>query len=264
MTGSDAEATLPAVKAVAVIPARFGSTRFPGKPLVRETGKFLIQHVYEQASRAVRLDGVIVATDDERIAEAVRGFGGEVRMTRADHPTGTDRIAEVAADLDAQIIVNVQGDEPEMEPDNIDRLIGRLADANDLSIATLACPFSAGADPADPNAVKVVLDQRGRAMYFSRALIPYPRDHAGRPDDSSRWLLHLGIYAYRRATLLELAKLPPTPNEIREKLEQLRFLENGYAIAVGVVPRAAVGIDTPQDYAAFVARYRAAASRSKS
>jgi 3-deoxy-manno-octulosonate cytidylyltransferase (CMP-KDO synthetase) len=259
----------------AVIPARYASTRFPGKPLANETGKYLIQHVYEQVSRARSIAQVIVATDDERIRRAVQSFGGRAVMTRADHPSGTDRVAEVAAGLDAEIIVNVQGDEPEIEPGNIDKLVRLLADDAEVVIGTLACSFPAGADPRDPNAVKVVLDGRGRALYFSRALVPYPRDSGGaatvaQPPSAvcgtgvspvssgvgGPWLLHLGIYAYRRDFLLRLAKLPPTPLEQVEKLEQLRALENGYAIAIAVVERSAVGIDTPADYAAFVERMR--------
>jgi 3-deoxy-manno-octulosonate cytidylyltransferase (CMP-KDO synthetase) len=242
------------VKAIAIIPARFASTRFPGKPLVKQTGKYLIHHVYEQVARARTISEVIVATDDDRIADAVRSFGGHVAMTRADHPSGTDRVAEVARGLDVDIVVNVQGDEPELEPSNIDKLVGLLANAPDAPIGTLACPFPADADPTDPNAVKVVLNARGHALYFSRSLIPYPRDAAGRPTVPGHWLLHLGIYAYRRSFLLDLAKLPPTPLEQREKLEQLRVLENGFALAVGLVEKAAIGIDTPDDYAAFVAR----------
>lgn len=252
------------MKSVAVIPARYASARLPGKPLLRETGKHLIQHVCEQAARARQLGGVIVATDDQRIFDAVRSFGFDARMTRADHPSGTDRVAEVAAGLDADIIVNIQGDEPEMEPAAIDALVDLLAASADANIATLACPFPVGSDPRDTSAVKVVVDSRGLALYFSRALVPYPREASGVPDDPGNWLLHLGMYAYRRATLLELAKLPPTPLEQREKLEQLRFLEHGYEIAVGIVARAAVGVDTPEDYAAFVKRYRAAARRSTS
>ena len=252
-SGSD---TFTRMNAIAIIPARYASTRFPGKPLLRETGKYLIQHVYEQVGRARLIDEVIVATDDERIAEAVRSFHGRAVMTRADHPSGTDRVAEVARGLDAEIVVNVQGDEPEIEPSNIDTLVGLLAGDPTVRIGTLACPFPADADPSDPNAVKVVLDARGRALYFSRSLIPYPRDTAGRPTVAGQWLLHLGIYAYRRSFLLELAKLPPTPLEQREKLEQLRTLENGHAIAVGIVEKAAIGIDTPEDYAAFVRRVR--------
>lgn len=247
--------------AAAVIPARFASSRLPGKPLLRETGKFLIQHVCEQVSKAKRLSSVIVATDDQRIATAVESFGGQVRMTRPEHPSGTDRVAEVAAGLDAQIILNIQGDEPEIEPAAIDQLVGLLEQRDAAPIATLACPFPADADPADPNTVKVALDQRGRALYFSRAPIPYPRDTGGRITDPRSYRLHIGIYGYHRATLLQLAGLKPSPLEQVEKLEQLRFLENGFPIAVGLVDRAAVGIDTPDDYSAFVARVRAAQSR---
>jgi len=242
------------VKAIAIIPARFGSSRLPGKPLLRETGKFLIQHVCEQVSRARQISEAIVATDDQRILEAVHSFGGRAVMTRSDHASGTDRVAEVATGLDADIIVNVQGDEPELEPSAIDRLVAMMASERELEIATLACPFAAGADPTDPGAVKVVVNRRGRALYFSRSLIPYSREGGGRVDDATRWLLHLGIYAYRRATLLELARLPRSLLEEMEKLEQLRFLENGYEIGVQKVERAAIGIDTPEDYAAFVRR----------
>lgn len=248
------------MKAVAVIPARYASTRFPGKPLANETGKYLIQHVYEQVRGARSIAEVIVATDDPRICEAVESFGGRVVMTRADHPSGTDRVAEAAEALDADVIVNVQGDEPEIEPESIDRLVALLAEETDVQIGTLACPFAADADPADPNAVKVVLDARNRALYFSRALIPYPRDAKGQPDAPSQWLLHIGIYAYRRKFLLQLAKLPQTPLEQREKLEQLRALEHGFPIAVALIKQAAVGIDTPEDYAAFVQRSKPSAT----
>lgn len=256
MTTPQGEDTLPTVKAVAIIPARYASSRFPGKLLAKETGKYLIQHVYDQARRAARLGDVIVAADDPRIADAVRSFGGKVTMTRTDHPSGTDRVAEVAASLDAPVIVNLQGDEPEIEPAYIDQLVDLMAADAEIPIGTLACPFPAGADPSDPNAVKVVRDARGRALYFSRALVPYPRDTGGRPTEPRRWLLHLGIYAYRREFLLKLAKMPPTPLEQEEKLEQLRVLENGYPLAVGIVNQATIGIDTPEDYAAFVERQR--------
>lgn len=246
---------------MAVIPARFASTRFPGKPLVADTGKCLIQHVYERASRASEVDTVVVATDDERIVAAVNAFGGVAVMTRADHPSGTDRVAEVAARFQCDIIVNVQGDEPEIEPSHIDYLVTRLAEEKTASIATLACPFAvlSGADPRDPNTVKVVLDVHGQAIYFSRAMIPYPRTHqtTGALHQPSPYLLHLGIYAYRRECLLKLAKLPPTGLERTEMLEQLRWMEHGYEIAVGIVDSASVGIDTPEDYAAFVQRYAA-------
>ena len=181
---------------VAIIPARYGSTRFPGKPLARQTGKYLIQHVYERVRQARGIGRCLVATDDERIAAAVREFGGEAVMTRADHPSGTDRIAEVVRRLggaDDDIILNVQGDEPEIEPAYLDRLAARLAgEGADCPTATLACPFPEDADPHDPNCVKVVVNRAGRALYFSRALVPYPRDRDGvGPRD--RWRLHLGV-----------------------------------------------------------------------
>lgn len=245
---------------VAVIPARYASTRFPGKPLAQQTGKFLIQHVWEQVRRATRVQRVLVATDDERIAAAVASFGGEAVMTRADHRTGTDRIAEVLAGLPGRpddIILNVQGDEPEIAPADLDRLVGRLAEAGAACpVATLACPFPAEADPRDPNAVKVVLNRRGEALYFSRSLLPYPRESGGTPT-AGTWLLHLGVYAYRRAFLLDFAGYEPGELEGTEKLEQLRVLEYGHALAVEIVARACVGIDTPQDYERFVARWRA-------
>lgn len=244
---------------VAVIPARYASTRFPGKPLARKTGKYLIQHVYERVLAARRIARCIIATDDARIASAVREFGGQVAMTRTDHPSGTDRIAEVVRGLsgaDDDIILNVQGDEPEIEPAYLDRLAERLGrEPLDCPIATLACPFPPDADPHDPNCVKVVLNSAGRALYFSRSLIPYPRDGGGggAPD---RCLLHLGVYAYRRSFLLELAAWSPGVLERIEKLEQLRVLERGIALAVELVEHACVGIDTPQDYEQFVARCR--------
>jgi len=242
-----------------IIPARYASTRFPGKPLANRTGKFLIQHVYEQVAAARRIDRVIVATDDDRIARAVESFGGEAQMTRPDHPSGTDRVAEVAVGLPEpfELIVNVQGDEPEIEPDSIDRLVQLMDEDPEAPVGTLACPFPAGTDPADPNCVKVVVDGRGRALYFSRSLIPYPRESKGRIEQAGQWLLHLGIYAYRRGFLSLLTNLAPGSLEQTEKLEQLRVLEHGYKIAVGQVARAAVGIDTPEEYAAFVERVMA-------
>jgi 3-deoxy-manno-octulosonate cytidylyltransferase (CMP-KDO synthetase) len=242
---------------VAVIPARYASTRFPGKPLANETGKYLIQHVYERTLAARTIERAIVATDDRRILDAVRSFGGEAAMTRADHPSGTDRVAEVAADLDAALIVNVQGDEPELEPAFIDRLVERMVSDADCAMGTLACPFAAipSGNPDDPNAVKVIVDQAGRAMCFSRSRIPYPAATLPEGSDLVRPpYLHLGIYAYRREFLMELASLRPTPLELTERLEQLRALEHGYRIAVVLVDQAAVGVDTPEDYAAFVER----------
>lgn len=240
-------------RAVAVIPARYASTRLPGKPLLDETGLPLICHVVRQVEQASRIVSVLVATDDERIARVVREHGGTAVMTRADHPNGTSRIAEVAAGLPAGIdlIVNVQGDEPEIEPDLIDDLVDRLA-ASDEPMATVAAPFPAEASPENPNMVKVVLNQRGQAMYFSRSAIPFDRDGAG-----GRPLLHLGIYAYRRDFLPRYIQLSPTPAEELEKLEQLRVIEHGYPIGVVLATHAHHGIDTPDQYAAFVQRFAA-------
>ena len=233
--------------ATAVIPARFQSHRFPGKVLAAATGKPLIQHVWEAACQAQQVDRVIVASDDDRVIEAVRGFGGEAVLTRADHDNGTSRIAEIAPGLDAEVIVNVQGDEPEIEPAFIDAAI-EVLDADDAcSIATLAAPLGPDEDPADPNIVKVVRDQAGRAMYFSRAVIPFNREH-GEP------LKHVGLYAYRKAFLLGYPRMDPTPLEQTEKLEQLRFLEHGHRIAVALVDARHHGIDTPEQYAEFVER----------
>lgn len=254
------DSTHSASRAVAIIPARYASTRLPGKPLLRETGRTLIQHVVEAATRASCLDRVIVATDDLRIAEAVRAFGGEVAMTRADHPSGTDRVAEVAALLtDADLIVNLQGDEPEIAGSSIDRLVGLLREDPHAPMATLATPITSAEVFHDPSCVKVALNLDGRALYFSRAPIPHHRDQ---PADATikaplGWL-HLGIYAYRRAFLLGLAALPPSPLEMAEKLEQLRVLEAGHPIAVGIVDERSVGIDTPEDYRRFTQRWREA------
>jgi len=239
---------------LAVIPARFGSTRLPGKPLLADTGRPLIVHVVEAARRARRVDRVIVATDDGRIAEAVRAAGGEAVMTRDDHPSGTDRVAEVAAARpDAGIVVNLQGDEPEVSGRAIDLVVSLLENDPDAPMATLATPI---VDPAvfhDPACVKVVCSRAGRALYFSRSPVPHHRDGPGSPLG----LLHLGLYAYRRPFLLDLAKLPPSPLELAERLEQLRVLEAGHPIAVGVTEEPGVGIDTPEDYRRFVGRWRA-------
>ena len=248
---------MPEFRAVAVIPARYASTRFPGKPLAKETGKFLIQHVYEQVRLAPLISEVIVATDDQRIADAVESFGGHVVMTRADHPSGTDRIAEVAENLDCDMVINVQGDEPEIEPVSISQLIEVLEDHPDCEMATLACPFDfiEDADPQDPNAVKVRIDHNNMAIDFSRALPLSEANHESRTTNHGP-LLHVGIYAYRREFLLKFPKMKPTPLEKSERLEQMRAVENGHKIAVGLVRRAAVGIDTPEDYEAFVQRWK--------
>ncbi len=250
-----------------VIPARFASTRLPGKPLLRETGKYLIQHVYERAAEAKCAESVIVATDDERIFDAVRGFGGRVVMTRGDHPSGTDRIAEVAAHIPADVIVNLQGDEPRIEPTALDLLAGLLsastpelsseARRNLCDMATLAVPIADRETYLSPNVVKVVCDDHGRALYFSRSPVPMVRD--GEPDfpaRPARFLQHLGVYAYRRDFLLRIAATLPHPLEQIEKLEQLRVLGTGGTIRVGQVEKAHRGIDTPSDYAEFVREYR--------
>jgi 3-deoxy-manno-octulosonate cytidylyltransferase (CMP-KDO synthetase) len=239
--------------ATVVIPARFGSTRFPAKILASDTGMPLVQHVVERVRRCARVRQVIVATDDDRIVAALRPFETRCVMTSPAHQSGTDRIAEVAARLADEVIVNVQGDEPEIEPEVIDGLIERL-ESNTEDMATAATPFPAGASPADPNLVKVVLGQDGQALYFSRSPVPFYRD--GTPGNDPAYYLHLGIYAYRREFLLEFASWPPTPLERAEKLEQLRALEHGRSIYVLKVRRATHGIDTPEQYAEFVSRYK--------
>ena len=237
---------------IAIIPARYASRRLPGKPLLAETGKPLIQHVVESVRLATRIERVVVATDDGRIFEAVKAFGGEAVMTRADHDCGTDRIGEAAEILslaDDDIIVNVQGDEPEIPPHCVDTLVELIEDS-DVPMATLAAPLPAE-EADDTNKVKVALAHDGTAMYFSRAKIPHDREDHGKAD----YLLHLGLYAYRVAFLKRFSSLPPTPAEQAEKLEQLRVLEHGYKIAVAVVDCDSAGIDTPEDYAAFVERF---------
>jgi len=240
--------------ATVVIPARFGSTRFPAKILASDTGKPLVQHVVDQVRRSKLVREVIVATDDERIVVALKPFGTRCVMTDPNHPSGTDRIAEVAQRLSDGIIVNVQGDEPEIEPETVDGLIALLMQTETAGMATAATPFIPPADPRDPNLVKVVMDCNGRAMYFSRSPIPFHRDAAdGHPPT---YYLHLGIYAYARPFLLRMAGLKPTPAELAERLEQLRALEHREEIFVLKVNRATHGIDTPEQYQAFVRRYR--------
>lgn len=240
---------------VAVIPARYASSRFPGKLLAKQTGKYLLQHVYERVIKARRIQQVLVATDDKRIAQACDEFGADWRLTRPDHPSGTDRIAEVAANLDAGIIVNVQGDEPEIEPDDIDFLIELLQTDRRADIATLASLFGPQEDIDNPNVVKVVVDVRGHALYFSRWPIPYWRDE-DKLEQRGVYRKHLGLYAYRREALIKLSQLAPTLLEQAEKLEQLRALEGGLVIAVADVTHDSVGIDTPEQYEEFVQRYK--------
>ncbi len=240
------------VEAVIVIPARYGSTRFPGKPLAPLWGKPLIQHVYERALQSKRCGRVIIATDDPRIAAAATSFGAEAAITRTDHPSGTDRVAEVARGLDADLIVNLQGDEPLVDPASIDAAVEPLAADTSIPMGTLCAPIEETADLANPNVVKVVVDRAGFALYFSRLPVPFVRDgHA----DAGRYR-HIGLYVYRREFLLGLADLSPTPLEQAEKLEQLRVLEHGHRIRVVVVPKASPGIDTPADLAALESRGR--------
>jgi 3-deoxy-manno-octulosonate cytidylyltransferase (CMP-KDO synthetase) len=243
------------VKIVVCIPARYASTRFPEKVLAKDTGKFLIQHTCEQAKKAKLPQQVIIAADDVRIVEAARAFGGECVLTSVEHKSGTDRIAEATANVDADIVINVQGDEPEIDPDHIDSLARLLIDNPECPMATLVAPFASADQVANPNVVKVVMSTTGRAIYFSRSPIPYDRDNAGIGSAGQYWR-HIGIYAYRKDFLLKITKLPQTPLEKLEKLEQLRAIENGFAILVGKVAHTRDGIDTPEQYAAFVERYR--------
>ncbi|MEN6576194.1 MAG: manno-octulosonate cytidylyltransferase [Phycisphaerales bacterium] len=264
------------MKIVVCIPARYASTRFPAKVLAKDTGKYLIQHTWEQARKAKLPERVVIAADDEKIVQAAREFGAECVLTSPKHNSGTDRIAEAVGHSDADIVVNVQGDEPRIDPDHIDYLARLLIDNPDAAMATLAAPFAIREQIGDPNVVKVVMSwpvargpspdsgqARGpapthdapRAIYFSRSVIPYDRDRAG-VGDVGNYLRHIGIYAYRRDFLLKITSLPQTPLEKLEKLEQLRAIENGYTILVGKVERTCEGIDTPEQYAAFAKRHK--------
>lgn len=265
------------MKIVVCIPARYASTRFPGKVLAKDTGKYLIQHTWEQARKAKLPERVVIAADDGKIVQAAREFGAECVLTSPKHNSGTDRIAEAVGHSDADIVVNVQGDEPRIDPDHIDYLARLLIDHPDCPMATLAAPFTSADQVADPNAVKVIThvapppsgvtdtqprtagphlttNQTAKAIYFSRSVIPYDRDRAGVGDMAS-YLRHIGIYAYRRDFLLKITSLPQTPLEKLEKLEQLRAIENGYTILVGKVEHTCEGIDTPEQYAAFVEQW---------
>ncbi len=238
-----------------VIPARLASTRLPRKLLLCETGKPLIQHTYEAARRATRPDGICVATDHLDILAEVRAFGGRAEMTDPAAPSGTDRVAEIARRMtDADIIVNVQGDEPEIAGRSIDLAIELLEENPSAVMSTLATPIRCRRQLQDPACVKAAFDHQGRALYFSRSVIPCPRqwDDALLERDPPLFYQHVGLYAYRRDFLLQLASMPPSPLEQIEKLEQLRVLEAGYSILVGVVDEPTFGIDTPEDYRAFV------------
>jgi 3-deoxy-manno-octulosonate cytidylyltransferase (CMP-KDO synthetase) len=238
------------MRVTAVIPARYASTRFPGKPLADLNGKPMIQWVYEGAARCRLIDQVIVATDDARIAAAVTAFGGTAVMTRADHPTGTDRLAEVAAGLASELIVNVQGDEPLIDPLMIEAAVRPLLADPSIPMGTLKTPLTSLEEFHNPNVVKVVTDRQGFALYFSRAPIPYPRDFSGQL--TARWrelatAKHVGLYVYRRDFLLAFPQLSATPLEEQEKLEQLRALEHGHRIFVAETALGVQGVDTPED-----------------
>jgi len=244
------------MKVVAVIPARLRSTRFADKVLAKDTGKYLIQHTYERACLAKLPEKVIIAADDGKVVAAAESFGAECVLTSPDHQSGTDRIAEAVADMDVEIIVNLQGDEPEIDPGNIDYLAKMLMDNPDCPMATLAAEFQTAEQVSDPNIVKAIVGCDNQAIYFSRWPIPYDRDNVG-VGDVKQYLRHIGIYAYRKKFLLEITALPQTPLEKIEKLEQLRAIENGYSILVGKVKHTCDGIDTPEQYTEFVKRYKA-------
>ncbi|MFA6928719.1 MAG: 3-deoxy-manno-octulosonate cytidylyltransferase [Lentisphaeria bacterium] len=233
------------LRTVAVIPARYGSTRFPGKPLALIAGKPMIQRAYESTLRCPEIAEVVVATDDERIRTAVEGFGGHAVMTSPEHKTGTDRIAEAIQKISADLIINVQGDEPLMAADVLSKLIQKMQETG-AEMGTAAVPFSvSGRSPEDPNAVKVVLDAKGFALYFSRSLIPFPRS-GGQAVEA---LLHWGLYAYTRDFLQKFVTWPQSPLEGCEMLEQLRALENAAKIWVLVTHQRSIGVDIPSDIA---------------
>lgn len=249
------------MKAVVIIPARYASTRLPCKLILPEvksvTGKYIIEHVYQNVKQARQIHKVIVATDNRLIYDIVKGFGGDAEMTSVSHTSGTDRIAEVAGGLDADVIVNVQGDEPELNAAMVDQVIDAMAKDRDAVMATLAHEIKNAAELTNPNVVKVVLDNYGYALYFSRSQIPYLRDSKDPLNEpGSRFLRHLGIYAYKRDFLLQYAKLPPSALEQAEKLEQLRALSNGYKIKVAITEHTSIGIDTRDDLMAFLERYK--------
>jgi 3-deoxy-manno-octulosonate cytidylyltransferase (CMP-KDO synthetase) len=254
------------VKTVAIIPARYGSTRLPGKPLIVIKGKPLIQYVYERVKES-SVEQVIVATDDERIIAAVKGFGGEATLTSPRHNSGTERVAEVATGIDADVVVNCQADEPLIEPEAIDKAVAPFAQNPEIMVTTLITPLQEGSDLSNPHVVKVAVDHEGFALYFSRAPIPYPGQLLDKRDaeslkgnalinrldqkELSGYWQHIGLYAFRREFLLKLTTLPPSALEKREKLEQLRILENGYRIKTVVSPSPSIGIDTQEDVERF-------------
>lgn len=255
------------MKTAAIIPARYSSTRLPGKPLIEIKGKPLIQYVYERV-KASSVQQVIVATDDERIVAAVKGFAGEAVLTAPHHRSGTERVAEVAKHIESDIVVNVQGDEPLIQPDDIDKALAPFSHDPSIMVTTLITPLLNAADLYNPHVVKAVVDHDGFALYFSRSPIPYPRHilaKAGDDDplkgaelikqldkkDLKDMWQHIGLYAFQRDFLLKLAALSPSALEKQEELEQLRILENGYNIKTVVISTPSIGIDTPQDVERF-------------
>src|SRR5260221_1309872 len=242
-TGSEVDTVLP-LAVVAIIPARYASTRLPGKPLADLDGRPMIEHVYRRAAASSVVSEVIVATDDLRVATRVTGFGGKVRLTKATHETGTDRLAEVAASLDCDVVVNVQGDEPLVDPNAIAELVAPFVSDASVQMTTLFRRINDTSELNNPNIVKVVLDRGGYALYFSRAPIPHVRDPRGGWPPLYR---HIGLYAYRRSTLLVLANLEPTPLERAESLEQLRALEHGIRIKAVETAHDSFEVNTPED-----------------
>ena len=254
------------MKTTAIIPARYSSTRLPGKPLIEINGKPLIQYVYERV-RLSSVQQVIVATDDERIASAVREFGGEAVLTSPRHRSGTERVAEVAALMESDIVVNVQGDEPLIQPEDIDRAIAPFSHDPSIMVTTLITPLVNGADLYNPHVVKVVVDHNGFALYFSRSPIPHNRNLLEKADDEPRkgfelikkltkkelrdYWQHIGLYVFRRGFLLKITALPPSQLERKERLEQLRILENGFKMKTVIVSTPSIGIDTPADVERF-------------
>jgi 3-deoxy-manno-octulosonate cytidylyltransferase (CMP-KDO synthetase) len=248
--------------AIAIIPARYAATRLPGKPLVPLAGKSMIERVWERTRQASKISRVIVATDDERIMDAVAAFGGEAAKTRSEHRSGTERIAEVAASSagnQEEIFVNVQGDEPMIDPEAIDTAVEAIESDEGVSVATLMVPIAKPADIMDPNVVKVVLDFDGNALYFSRAPIPWVRDRNA--PVHVQHMKHLGLYAFRRAALLDFPTLPVGDLERIEQLEQLRWMENGYKIRVAETAHDSVSVDVPEDVTRVEALLRAAGSK---
>jgi len=263
-------------KTAAIIPARYASTRLPGKLIKSEareqTGKYLIEHVYKRVMEARNIQDVIIATDDERIAKVVKDFGGSVRMSAANHTSGTDRVAEIASSLDVDFVVNIQGDEPDITGSMIDDLIDAMHAEQEAVVCTFATTIRTVDEFIDPNVVKVVIDKNGHAMYFSRASIPSIRDgnsHSNlditkeileevnnENNTSFHFLKHLGIYMYRKDFLLSFSSLPVPKEEELEKLEQLRVLSNGYKIKVVITPCTCEGVDTPEDFELFLEKYR--------